>query len=157
MGFERFLPRRLKARFTVLAMVCTAAIFLAILPLVVSIERKALFAQQIHEIETYLDSTVSRSDSDIRATRQQAMALADEIQQWSPKDRTVWFKMMEHALQRLPKASGIRVAFEPDGKVGPAGTHGLYLRRTAAGEFDRAELGYSPVDESAPGAHWYLP
>ena len=157
MGFARFLPRRLKARFTVLAMGCTAAIFLAILPLVMSIERQALFAQQIHEIETYLDTTVSRSDSDIRATRQQAMALADEIQQWSPKDRTVWFAMMEHALQRLPKAAGIRVAFEPGGAVGPAGTRGLYVRRTAAGEFERDELGYSPVDERAPGAHWYLP
>ena len=157
MGFERFLPRRLKARFTVLAMGCTAAIFLAILPLVISIERKALFAQQIHEIETYLDNTVSRSDSDIRVTRQQAMALADEIQQWSPKDRTVWFEMMERALQRLPKASGIRVAFEPASQVGPAATKGLYVRRTAAGGFERDELSYSPAEQSSPGAHWYLP
>lgn len=157
LSFARFLPRRLKARFTVLATGCTAAIFLAILPLVASIERQALFAQQIREIETYLDTTVSRSDSDIRATRQQAMALADEIQQWSPKDRAVWFAMMTHALQRLPKATGIRVAFEPGGAIGPAGTRGLYVRRTASGEFEHDELGYSPVDENAPGAHWYLP
>ena len=43
MGFERFLPRRLRARFTVLALVCTAAIFLVILPFIISIERKSLF------------------------------------------------------------------------------------------------------------------
>ena len=157
MGFERFLPRQLKTRFTVLALVCTTAIFLAILPLVISIERKALFAQQIHEIDNYLDTTVSRSDADIRATRQQAMALADEIQQWSPTDRQVWFAMMEHALLRLPKASGIRVAFEADGRLGPAGTPGLYVRRSGNGQFVRSELAYSPVDEAAPGAHWYLP
>lgn len=157
MGFARLLPRRLKARFTVLAMGCTTAIFLAIVPLVISIERQALFAQQIHEIEAYLDTTVSRSDADIRTTRQQAMALADEIQQWSPKDRTQWFAMMEHALQRLPKAAGIRVAFEPGSDVGPAATRGLYVRRTATGQFARDELDYSPVERNTPGAHWYLP
>jgi len=157
MGFERFLPRQLKTRFTVLALVSTAAIFLAILPFVISIERQALFAQQIHEIDNYLDTTVSRSDADIRATRQQAMALADEIQQWSPKDRTVWFEMMERALQRLPKASGIRVAFEADGRVGPADTKGLYVRRHAENRFIRSELAYSPDDAAAPGAHWYQP
>ena len=157
MGFERFLPRQLKTRFTVLALVCTATIFLVILPLVISIERKSLFTQQIHEIDNYLDTTVSRSDADIRATRQQAMALADEIQQWSPKDRTVWFEMMERALQRLPKASGIRVAFESDGRVGPADSKGLYVRRSGSDQFVRSELAYSPADEAAPGAHWYQP
>ncbi|MFZ4537588.1 SpoIIE family protein phosphatase [Propionivibrio sp.] len=157
MGFDRFLPRRLRARFTVLALACTAAIFLVILPFVISIERKVLFTQQINEIESYLDTTVSRSDSDIRATRQEAMALADEIQQWSPKDRKVWFEMMERALQRLPKASGIRVAFEPDGRIGPADTKGLYVRRSGKGQFEHSELAYSPLDEAAPGTHWYLP
>ncbi len=157
MGFERFLPRRLRARFTVLALVCTAAIFLVILPLVISIERKALFTQQINEIESYLDNTISRSSVDLKATRQQAMALTDEIQEWSPMPRESWFQMMEHSLRRLPKAVGIRIAFEADNTMGPEGTKGLYVRRNAAGELIRSELGYSPGDEGTPGAQWYLP
>ena len=157
MGFDRFLPRRLRARFTVLALVCTAAIFLVILPFIISIERKSLFSQQIDEIESYLDTTVSRSDSDIRATRQQAMALADEIQEWSPMRREAWFQMLENSLRRLPKAVGIRVAFEADSTLGPEDAKGLYVQRSATGEFVRSELTYSPQDESTPGARWYLP
>ena len=157
MSFERFLPRRLRARFTVLALVCTAAIFLVVLPFVISIERKSLFTQQINEIENYLDTTISRSSSDLKVTRQQAMALADEIQEWSPMRLEAWFQMMEHSLLRLPKATGVRVAFEEGNILGPQDTKGLYVRRSNTGELVRSELSYSPEDESASGRWWYLP
>lgn len=80
------------------------------------------------------------------------MALADEIREWSPMRREAWFQMLEKLLRRLPKAVGIRVAFEADSTLGPEDAKGLYVQRSATGEFVRSELTYSPQDESTPGA-----
>ncbi len=157
MGFQHFLPRRLRTRFTVLALASTAAIFLVIVPAVIGMERQLVFDQQVDQIESYLDAAVNRGDSDLRATRQHAMALADTIQQWTPMDREAWFRMMEHALTRLPKAYGIRVAFEPGDEMGPSGARGLYVRRGTSGIFLRSEIAYPPEDSAAPGGQWYLP
>ena len=71
--------------------------------------------------------------------------------------REAWFQMLENSLRRLPKAVGIRVAFEADSTLGPEDAKGLYVQRSATGEFVRSELTYSPQDESTPGARWYLP
>jgi len=182
MSLERYLPRSLRARFTLLVLACTAAIFLCTAPFTVWQGQQLLFEREIHDIQDRLDAAVSRGDSELRAIRQQAIAMTDVAEQWDvstvewinlkkkelgvdvpetgpvdPKSLDAWFEYMEFTLRRLPKAYGVRLAFEPDSLLGPDGVRALYVRRGPGGKPVRVRLDYWPGDSNTPGSVWYVP
>ena len=182
MSIESYLPRSLRARFTLLVLACTAAIFVCTAPFTVWQGQQLLFEREIHDIQNRLDATVSRGDSEMRAIRQQAIAMTDVAEQWdassvewinlkkkkttattegeAPSDNRAldaWFEYLEFTLRRLPKAFGVRMAFEPGGDVWPKGVHALYVHRGSNDKLVRVLLDYYPGDPTTPGLNWYLP
>ena len=182
MSLERYLPRSLRARFTLLVLACTAVIFFCTAPFTIWQGQQLLFEREIHDIQNRLDAAVSRGDSELRAIRQQAIAMTDVAEQWdtatvewinlkkkrpNPSDASVatpegkaldaWFEYLEFVLLRLPKAYGVRLAFEPDCRLGPKGARVLYVRRGDNGTPEHVPLDYSPGDPTSPGFHWYIP
>lgn len=181
MSLERYLPRSLRARFTLLTIACTGIIFLCTAPLVIWQAQQLLFERNIHDIQNRLDATVSKGDAELRAIRQQAIAMTDVAEQWDDttvewinlkrketaaadtagqqeaKGLDAWFEYMEFTLRRLPKAYGVRLAFEPHSGLGPAGVRSLYVRRGDGDKFVRANLEYLPDDSESPGSNWYVP
>jgi len=157
MNLDRILPRRLRARFTLIAIASAAVIFLLTAPLTIWRGRQLLFERQARAIEERLESIVSKEDSELHAIRQQVIALTDVIEQWEPKNIETWHHLMENSMRRLPKACGIRLALDKSSKLGVKGTRTLYLRRGKNGEFERVVLNYEPDDPQSQGAHWYEP
>jgi sigma-B regulation protein RsbU (phosphoserine phosphatase) len=181
MSLERYLPRSLRARFTLLTLACTGIIFLCTAPLVVWQGQQLLFERNIHDIQNRLDATVSKGDAELRAIRQQALGMTDVAEQWDDatvewinlkknetgsadaaaqqkvKGLDAWFEYMEFTLRRLPKAYGVRLAFEPHSELGPAGVRSLYVRWGDAGKLVRTNLEYLPDDSESPGSRWYVP
>ncbi len=181
MSLERYLPRSLRARFTLLTIACTGIIFLCTAPLVIWQAQQLLFERNIHDIQNRLDATVSKGDAELRAIRQQAIAMTDVAEQWDDttvewinlkrnetaaadtagqqeaKGLDAWFEYMEFTLRRLPKAYGVRLAFEPHSGLGPTGVRSLYVRRGDGDKFVRANLEYLPDDSESPGSNWYVP
>ena len=182
MSLERYLPRSLRARFTLLVIACTVLIFFCTAPFVVWQGQQLLFERAIHDIQNRLDAGVSRGDSELRAIRQQASAMTDVAEQWAAasedwinlktkkpivapavdvnpdtKELDAWFEYLEFVLLRLPKAYGVRMAFEPDSPIGPKGARVLYVRRGSNNTPEHVPLDYSPGDPSSPGSNWYIP
>jgi len=182
MSLERYLPRSLRARFTLLTLACTGIIFLCTAPLVVWQGQQLLFEREIHDIQDRLDAAVSRGDAELRAMRQQAISMTDVAEQWDaatvewinlkkqnapgggeavkgwdPAGLDAWFEYMEFSLRRLPKAYGVRLAFEPDSEFGPKGVRALYIHRGSDGKSVRHRIEYAPGDPASPGVHWYVP
>ncbi|MEI6034256.1 MAG: SpoIIE family protein phosphatase [Verrucomicrobiae bacterium] len=157
MSLERYLPRSLRARFTLLVLACTAAIFLCTAPFIVWQGQQLLFERQIHDIQDRLDATMSRGDSELRAIRQQAIAMTDVVEQSDPKGFDAWFEYMEFSLQRFPKAYGVRLAFEPGSELAPDGARAIYVHRGADGKPVRVHINYQPEDPASSGSKWYVP
>ncbi len=157
MSLERYLPRSLRSRFTLLVLACTAAIFLCTAPLAVWQGQQLLFERQIHDVQDRLDATISKGDAEMREIRQQAIAMTDLIEQWEAKNLDAWFEYMEFALRRLPKAFGVRLAFEPGTDLGPQGVRSLYVRRGAGNKPERVQIDYRIEDPASHGSKWYAP
>ena len=182
MSLERYLPRSLRARFTLITLACTGIIFLCTAPLVVWQAQQRLFERKIHDIQDRLDAAASKGDAELRVIRQQAIAMTDVAEQWdastvawinlknksapdkpgvgeqwNPNELDAWFEYMEFSLRRLPKAYGIRMAFEPASELGPKGVRALYVRRGGHDKPVRSRIDYAPGDPASPGANWYIP
>jgi sigma-B regulation protein RsbU (phosphoserine phosphatase) len=181
MSLGRYLPRSLRARFTLLTIACTGVIFFCTAPLLIWQGQQLLFEREIHDIQDRLDATVSRGDADLREIRQQVMAMTDVAEQWDastvawinlkesgatgsapavpqdPKGVAPWFEYMEYVLRRLPKAYGVRMAFEQDSKLGPEGCRSLYVRWGPNGKPVHTSLEYLPEDSESPGSKWFVP
>ncbi len=155
MSFERYLPRSLRARFTLISLACATVIFLLTGPLTVWQGRQLLFEREVHNLLAKLDAVVSKGDSELHAIRLQAIVLTDLIEQWDPKGLDSWYEVMESSLRRLPKAHGVRMAFETESVLGPKGIRSMYLRRGEEGEFVRFVVNYDPADPELPGGKWY--
>jgi sigma-B regulation protein RsbU (phosphoserine phosphatase) len=157
MSLERFLPRRLRTRFTLIAIASAGTIFVCTAPLTVWMSQQMLFERNIHEIQDRLDAIVSRGDSEMRAIRQETMALSDILESWDPKGIGDWRQLMAISLQRLPKAYGVRFAFEPGSEYGPSGVRSMYMRRGEKGRPELGVIGYLPEAPDSPGEAWYNP
>lgn len=154
MGLERWLPRRLKARFTLLALACAACIFGCTAPITIYKGWQLLVSRRVQELDDRIDGVVHRTDGELRAIRQETIAMIDVVQQWEPKGLTPWHALMERALHNLPEAYALRLGFPPGNQLGPRGVPTLYVRRAGTG-FERQTLSYDPGDPGSPGAPWY--
>jgi sigma-B regulation protein RsbU (phosphoserine phosphatase) len=155
MNLDRILPRRLRARFTLIAIASAVVVFLLTAPLAIWRGRQLLFDRQMHDIEEHLETLVSKENVELHTIRQQAIAMTDVIEQWQPQGIEAWYKLMEATLSRLPKAHGVRLAFEKSSTLGPRDARTLYVRRGKGGDFERVDLTYNPDDPQAPGEQWY--
>lgn len=155
MNIERYLPRQLKARFAVLALGCAGFLFLITAPAIVGLGRMLLFEREALMAHEYLEVMISQGDGELRAIRQQAMSLTDTLEQWEPKGNDDWFRLLEFAIGRLPKADTIRVAFEKESPLGPQGVRGLYVKRLPGGQFERGGITYDIDDPDGPAGPWF--
>lgn len=157
MSLVSCLPRRLRARFTLIAIASAGVVFLCTAPLTIWLAHRLLVQDRIRSIEDRLDAIVSKGDSEMRAIRQQALALTDTVEQWEPANAEAWHDLLKAALTRLPKACGIRLAFEPDSGLGPEGTRSIFWRRFPDGSLQQQSIVYDLHDPQSPASFWYDP
>gem|GEM_PF-1295412 len=159
MNLHSILPRRLKERFTIIAVFCSCIIFLCTAPLTVWQGRQIMLHNRLDDLDNRLDIQVNKLRWDLRSIRQQVHTITDLVQQWNPSGLESWYVAMENMLNRLPDAHAVTVAFEPDNSLGPKGVRNIlvYRRGTVEGRFIRGQLSYDPNDPASLGARWYIP
>ncbi|WP_295402288.1 SpoIIE family protein phosphatase [uncultured Thiocystis sp.] len=157
LSLANVLPRRLRARFTLIAIASAGTMFLCIAPLTLWFGERFLVGERIREVETRLDAVLSRGDADLRTVHQQALGLSDILPQWRSGDDSEALELIRRYVRHLPKAYGVRLAFEPDSRFASEGGASLYLKRNANGQFEQVIIPYAHDDPASPGGTWYLP
>jgi sigma-B regulation protein RsbU (phosphoserine phosphatase) len=159
MNLNRLLPKRLKERFTIIAVFCSCIIFLFTAPVTIWQGRELMLHGRLDDLDNRLDIQVNKLKWDLRSIKQQVHTITDLLQQWSPSGMDSWYIAMEKTLNSLPYAHAVIVAFEPDNHLGPKGVRTLLLYRKGAkeGSFNRGQLSYDPNDPASLGTQWYIP
>jgi len=159
MNFHRYLPRKLRERFTIIALACSGVIFFCTAPLTVWQGRELLLDRRLHDLNDRLDLQFDKVSADIHSIRDQVLSTTDLVQQWKPAGLKSWYGAMENVLNRIPDADAICLAFEPDSRLGPRKVRSIVVRRGGAenGTFMRQRLSYDPNDPASPGSQWYIP
>jgi hypothetical protein len=157
LSLANVLPRRLRARFTLIAIASAGTMFLCIAPLTLWFGERFLVGERIREVETRLDAVLSRGDADLRTVHQQALGLSDILPQWRSGDDSEALELIRRYVRHLPKAYGVRLAFEPVSRFASDGGASLYLMRNAIGQFEQVIIPYAHDDPASPGGTWYLP
>ncbi len=159
MNFNRYLPRRLRARFTIIALVCSGVIFFCTAPFTVWQGHELLHDRLLHDLNDRLDLQFNKVYADMHSIRDEVLSTTDLVQQWNPAGLESWYDAMENALHRIPDADAICLAFEPDSRLGPKKVRSVVVRRGGAGngKFIRQRLTYEADDPASPGSQWYIP
>ena len=159
MNFNRYLPRRLRERFTIIALVCSGVIFFCTAPFTVWQGRELLHDRLLHDLNDRLDLQFNKVYADMHSIRDEVLSTTDLVQQWNPAGLESWYDAMENALHRIPDADAICLAFEPDSRLGPKKVRSVVVRRGGAGngKFIRQRLTYEADDPASPGSQWYIP
>ncbi|NTU67536.1 MAG: SpoIIE family protein phosphatase [Chlorobiaceae bacterium] len=151
------LPRTLRERFTVIALICSGVVFLLAAPVIVWLGHLAIIDREEDELRTRLEASFVKASSDMYEVRQELLSLTDLVQMWKPAGSQSWYDIMEGALDRMPSASGVRLAFEQGSKFNPDKKRAYYVRSDGDGKVAREKLRYLPEELEGPGLHWYLP
>ena len=157
MNLHGFFPRTLRERFTVIALICAGAVFMLAAPVIVWLGQMAIVDRQEHELQDRLEASFVKATADLYAVKQELLSVSDLVQMWKPAGSQSWYDVMEESLQRLPNASGLRLAFEQDSRFNPDNARAFYVRSEGGGKMVRERLRYLPEAIDGPGINWFLP
>ncbi|NTV02083.1 MAG: SpoIIE family protein phosphatase [Chlorobiaceae bacterium] len=158
MNLYGIFPRTLRERFTVIALLCSGAVFLIGAPLMIWQAHQTMIVREEHELEDRLEAGFTRASVDLYGIEHQMSSMTDVVQLWRPSGSQSWFVVMEELLNRLPEAYGVRLAFEPSSSFNPGAERTFYVRQEGGrGRTVRQHLSYQPDDPGSQGRQWYLP
>lgn len=158
MNFHRFLPRRLRDRFAIIALACSGILFLCTAPLVMWQGRSIMLHSSLHDLNDLLELRFSKI-TEVEHSLRQPVLLMREMVQSTPDGKERWYEVMEDLLHRFPNVYGVRLAFEAGSQFSAERGRSYYVRR---GGVDRQlsvrqPITYIPDDPLSQGSRWYLP